>query len=124
MTDFNNIAILDGGKSISDTELALFRKLTNSGFAPIVIDNLFEHPEKLALLKSNNIKTIVTGTLRSETLEPLLKAFDKMQWLPENAIITRGEDLFRHFSDKVNMFVLMPMNFSTDGIELIPLSEW
>lgn len=122
--DFNNIAILNGSKGLADTESAIFKKLTNDGFAPLMIDELHTHPERLMLLKTNNIKTLVTGTLTAETLKPLFAALTKLNWLPENALITRGEHLFEEFSDRVNMFVLLPMHFSSDDIELIPFSEW
>jgi len=122
--DFNKVAILNGSKGLSDTEQAIFSRLTNEGFNPIVIDELHNHPERLILLKSNDIKTIITGTLVNHTLEPLFNAFEKLNWLPVNALITRGEELFQQFEDRVNMFALMPMNFSSDEIEIIPFREW
>lgn len=122
--DFNNVAILNGSKGLADTEGAIFKRLTRDGFAPLMIDELHTHPERLMLLKSNNIKTIITGTLTAETLSPLLSAFEKLNWFPQNALITRGEHLFDRFADRCNMFKLLPMNFSNEEIELIPFSEW
>ena len=119
--DFNkagNIAIINGQQGLHTTEHMLFKALVRGNHQPIVIDELFAFPERIKVLKLMNIETVVLGTTGTyrDKLDKAIAAFEKMDWLPKNAIFTMGENNFWKWDDKVTFFKIMPMQFSDDEI--------
>lgn len=113
-----NIAIINGQDGLHETESKLFKRLADFNFTPIVIDDLFEHPERIQVLKLMGIETIVLGTTGTfhEKIELVMDAFDKMNWLPKHAIFTMGEDYFWKLKDKVKFWSIMPMAWNDSDI--------
>ena len=110
---FGKIAILDGGEGLGETEHCLYRYLVAKHYEVLVITDLFNHPEKIQALKLLNIDTIVVGTTGTfaSKLTACFAEFDKLKWLPKNAIFTMGEDYFKKFIEAgVKGYMIYPMS--------------
>lgn len=120
--DFNNcrkIAFLNGQVGLHETEAALFKALAKSNYNNLLtIDNLFMHPERVAVLKIMNVDTVILGSTGTyvEPFNKIMSEFKKLNYLPITALFTMGEEAFWQYKEKVNIYTLMPMHFSDSEI--------
>lgn len=111
LQDMGEFCFINGQRFLHETEEAFYKWLVSNGFTPLVLDDLFEHPEKITAIKLFNPSTIVLGTTGTykEKIDKVLLAFEQLNWLPKNAIFTMGSEYFSKFSDLgVNGYKIYP----------------
>lgn len=98
--DFDGeFCFINGQRGLDSTDQAIYDYLVDKSFYPLVLDELFDHPEKLIAIKYFNPSTIITGTtgVYQDKINMLKDIFTKLEWMPKYAIFTMGEEYFRDF---------------------------
>lgn len=101
ISELGTICIINGQRWLHDTEQAVYEFLVNDrNTYPMVLDNLFEQPEKIKAIKYYNPDTIMLGTtgVYRDKINLVLNEFTKLEWLPKNALFTMGEEYFGEFA--------------------------
>lgn len=84
-------AFLNGQAGLHEQEEKLFNHYNKSGKDVLVLDNLFQAPDKLSLVvKCDNLVLSTTG-MYAEKLAPLMEAFEKMNYAPK-VVVFMGEN--------------------------------
>lgn len=83
-------AFLNGQEGLHEFEEDLMKDLQKHNKPTLVLDNLFENPERLKeITKCDNLAFSTTG-LQADKLEKLIEAFEKMKYVPK-VVIFGGE---------------------------------
>lgn len=105
--DFESFCVLEGQKSLNDTEKYFIKSCNYHNCTNWVLDDLYENPRKLMAVFFLRPKTIVLGTtgIYKEKLDVLIDLFFSQEsdfgWL-ENIIFTLdSENLFRSEMKKI-----------------------
>jgi hypothetical protein len=120
--DFNKsnyIAFLNGQSGLHETEANLFKALAARNYNNLLcIDDLFARPYRLQILSLMSVDTIIFGSTGTyaDAFKVLMSAFNDLNYLPKNALLTMGEEMFWEYKDRVNIYSLMPMSFSDSEI--------
>jgi hypothetical protein len=87
---------LNGTCGLDQTDQALYEYLVDRNFYPLVLDELFDHPDRIHAIKPFNPTVIIVGTTGTyeKKLNIVKQEFVNMQWLPKYAIFTMGEEFF------------------------------
>lgn len=117
--DCGMIAFINGQKNLHETEQSLFKQLASRNYNNLIIlDDLFNKPNRIKVLKIMEVETIVLGTTGTyhEKIGKVFQAFKKLNYLPKNAIFTMGEGYFHEYEGLVNFYKIMPMSYSDSQI--------
>lgn len=94
--EMGEFCFINGQLGLHETEEALYQYLVDKRCYPLVIDDLFNYPKRIAAIKYFNPKTVIlgtTGTYKGK-MDAVFTEFNKLKWLPKNAIFTMGEQYF------------------------------
>lgn len=130
-TEAEPIVVLEGGIGLNDTERDIVDHLFKYRLYPVVLENLYEEPEKIIALKYIKPKTIMlstTGTYRDE-LDHCIEMFKIADHLPDNVIIGIGEDALwstiRHFRKiKPDMKFFTATSYGKDDFIIQEMGEY
>lgn len=98
--DLGTVCLINGQRWLHETEDAIYRYLVEKREYPLVLDDLFENPKKIAAIKYYNPTTIIMGStgVYQSKINKVLSEFNKLKWLPKNVVFTMGEEYFGEFA--------------------------
>lgn len=118
------VAFLNGTIGLSGPEEELFDLFKEIGTLPLLVEDLYKHPENLLSLKANNVKTLCIQTTGNnfQDINKAIEFFDAMHFVPENVILIFPEPLWctlRDFQEdhpEVNTYEFRSFRFKGDDL--------
>jgi len=90
------VAFLNGTIGLCGPEEELFDMFKSIGINPILVEDLYKHPQNLLDLKKHSIKTLCIQTTGNnfEDVNKAIAFFETMNFVPENIVLIFTEPLW------------------------------